>query len=63
MPIDEIVCDATFVNERLEDIDPELRARLEKILGTARDIKDVIQKVGRTLAPTDGGASARPGKT
>jgi len=53
VPIDEIVCDATFVNERLEDVDPELRARLEKILVTARDIKDVIQKVGRTLAPTD----------
>jgi CheY-like chemotaxis protein len=53
VPIDEIVCDATFVNERLEGVDPELRARLEKILGTAREIKEVIHKVGRTLAPTD----------
>src|SRR5437773_5636990 len=53
VPIDEIVCDATFINERLEAIDPELRARLEQILTTARGMKDVIQKVGRTLAPTE----------
>jgi GAF domain-containing protein len=53
VPIDEIVCDATFVTERLEGIDPELRARLEQILTTARSIKDVIHKVGRTLAPAD----------
>jgi CheY-like chemotaxis protein len=53
VPIDEIVCDATYVTERLAEIDPELRARLEKILGTARGIKDVIHKVGRTLAPTE----------
>ena len=53
VPIDEIVCDATFVTERLDSVDPELRARLEQILASARGIKDVIQKVGRTLAPTD----------
>jgi GAF domain-containing protein len=53
VPIDEIVCDATFVTERLEGIDPELRGRLDKILASARGIKDVIQKVGRTLAPTE----------
>src|SRR5262245_1735430 len=53
VPIDEIVCDATYVTERLEGIEPELRARLDKILASARGIKDVIQKVGRTLAPTE----------
>lgn len=53
VPIDLIVCDATYVTERLANVDPELRARLEQILGTARGIKDVIQKVGRTLAPTE----------
>ncbi len=53
VPIDEIVCDATFVTERLENVDPDLRVRLEKILTSARGIKDVIQKVGRTLAPAD----------
>jgi GAF domain-containing protein len=53
VPIDEIVCDAAFITERLEGIDPELRARLEKILCTARGIKQVIQKVGQTLAPTE----------
>jgi len=53
VPIDEIVCEATFINERLANIDPEVRARLDKILSTAREIKDVIHKVGRTLAPAD----------
>ena len=62
VPIDEIVCDATFVTERLADVDPELRARLEKILGTARGIKDVIHKVGRTLAPTEAVPVARSRK-
>src|SRR4029079_268467 len=45
VPIDEIVCDATFVTERLAEVDPELRSRLEKILTTARGIKNVIQQV------------------
>src|SRR5262245_4572828 len=47
VPIDEIVCDATYVTERLDNIDPELRSRLEKILTSARGIKDMIQKIGR----------------
>jgi two-component system, sensor histidine kinase SagS len=53
VPIDEIVCDTTYVTERLVGVDPELRARLEQILSTARGIKEVIHKVGRTLAPTE----------
>jgi CheY-like chemotaxis protein len=53
LPIDEIVSEATLVTERLEGVDPDLRVRLEHILSTARGIKEVIQKVGRTLAPTD----------
>jgi GAF domain-containing protein/CheY-like chemotaxis protein len=53
VPIDEIVCEATYVTERLNAVDSELRPRLEKILASARGIKDVIQRVGRTLAPTD----------
>jgi GAF domain-containing protein len=53
VPIDEIVCDAAFVTERLSDVDPDLRARLEKILASAREIKHVIQQVGKTLGPTD----------
>jgi GAF domain-containing protein len=53
VPIDEIVCDATFVTEQLQGLDPELRGRLEKILTTARGIKEAIQRVGRRLAPTD----------
>lgn len=62
VPIDEIVVDATFVTERLEGVDPELRARLEKILTSARGIKDVIQKVGRTLAPAEAVPVVGPAK-
>lgn len=53
LPIDEIVSDVAYVTERLETVNPEFRERLEKILSTARGIKDVIHKVGRTLAPAD----------
>jgi CheY-like chemotaxis protein len=53
LPIDEIVTDATYVSEHLQDVDPELRTRLDKILASARGIKDAIQQVGRTLAPAD----------
>jgi CheY-like chemotaxis protein len=63
VPIDEIVCDATYVTERLEDIDPELRVRLDKILASARGIKEVIQKVGRTLAPTEAVPVSGPEKS
>src|SRR5262249_23005296 len=44
VPIDEIVCDATSVCEELQGIHPEMRARLEKILCSAREIKEVIHK-------------------
>lgn len=53
LPIDEIVTDATFVSDHLKEIDPELRSRLDKILASARGIKEAIQKVGRTMAPTE----------
>jgi len=62
VPIDEIVCDATFVTEKLENVDPELRARLEKILTCARGIKEVIHHVGRTLAPADAVPVTGPAK-
>jgi two-component system, sensor histidine kinase SagS len=53
VPIDEIVCDATFLSERLEGVDADLKGRLDKILASARGIKEVIHQVGKTLAPAD----------
>lgn len=62
VPIDEIVCDATFLSERSGGVDADLRARLDKILASARGIKGVIHEVGQTLAPTDAVLVASPEK-
>ncbi|ADB15346.1 putative PAS/PAC sensor protein [Pirellula staleyi DSM 6068] len=53
LPIDEILSDAIFVTERTEGLPPEMQARLQTILRNARDIKRVIQNVGRKMAPAD----------
>jgi CheY-like chemotaxis protein len=62
LPIDEIVSDATCIDEQSTNLDPETRARLKKILDHARGIKDVIQKVGRTLPPLDIGPATPDNK-
>jgi len=51
LPIDEILNDAVNVMERYIGHEPELVDRLRRILRNARDIKEVIQKVGRTMTP------------
>jgi GAF domain-containing protein len=53
LPIDAIVADATFIDEQAANLDPDTRSRLTQILASARGIKEVIQKVGRTLPPVD----------
>ena len=53
LPIDEILNDAVNVMELYIGHEPEVVDRLQKILRNARDIKQVIQKVGRTLAPAE----------
>lgn len=53
LPIDEIVADATFIDERAANLDADTRTRLKNILDSASAIRDVIQKVGRTLPPAD----------
>ena len=53
LPIDEIVADATYIDELAANLDPGARARLTKILGNASAIRDVIQQVGRTLPPAE----------
>jgi CheY-like chemotaxis protein len=52
LPVDEILNDAVNVMERYIGHDPEVVERLQRILRNARDIKQVIQKVGQKMAPT-----------
>ena len=51
LPVDEILNDAVNVMERYIGHEPEVVERLQRILRNARDIKQVIQKVGQQMAP------------
>ena len=53
LPVDEILNDAVNVMERYIGHEPEVVERLHRILRNARDIKQVIQKVGRKMAPAE----------
>ena len=52
MPVDDILIAAVNVMERYIGHEPEVVERLQKILQNARDIKQVIQKVGQKMTPT-----------
>ncbi|NOY29964.1 MAG: response regulator [Planctomycetes bacterium] len=56
LPIDDILNDAVNVMERYIGHEPDVVQRLQSILRNARDIKQVIQKVGQKMAP----AKAQP---
>lgn len=51
LPVDEILNDAVNVMERYIGHEPQVVERLQQILRNARDIKQVIQKVGQKMAP------------
>lgn len=51
LPVDVILNDAVNVMERYIGHEPEVSERLQRILRNARDIKQVIQKVGQKMAP------------
>ncbi|HEX4414441.1 MAG TPA: response regulator [Lacipirellulaceae bacterium] len=53
LPVDDILNDACNVMERYIGHEPEVVQRLQQILRNARDIKQVIQKVGQAMAPTE----------
>lgn len=53
LPIDEILNDAVNVMERYIGHEPEVVQRLQSILRNARDIKQVIQKVGQKMTPIE----------
>lgn len=51
LPVDEILVNAVNVMERYIGHEPEVVERLQRILRNARDIKQVIQKVGQKMTP------------
>ena len=53
LPIDDILNEAVSVMEHYIGHEPEVISRLERILRNARDIKQVIQKVGQNMAPSE----------
>ena len=60
-PVDDILNDAVNVMEKYIGHEPAVVERLQRILMNARDIKQVIQKVGQSMAPLEARpASARP---
>ncbi|MFM8893584.1 MAG: GAF domain-containing protein, partial [Planctomycetia bacterium] len=52
LPVDDILNDAVSVMERYIGHDADVVERLQRILRNARDIKQVIQKVGEQMAPS-----------
>ena len=53
LPVDEILNDAVNVMERYIGHEPEVVERLQRILRNARDIKQVIHKVGEAMTPSE----------
>ena len=53
LPVDDILNDAVNVMERYIGHQPDVVQRLQQILRNARDIKQVIQKVGQSMAPAE----------
>jgi CheY-like chemotaxis protein len=56
LPVDAILNDACIVMERYIGHEPEVVERLQSILRNARDIKQLIHRVGQKMAP----ATAHP---
>ncbi len=59
LPVDDILNDAVGVMERYIGHDADVVERLQRILRNARDIKQVIQKVGEKMAPSVAHAQRR----
>ena len=53
LPVDEILNDAVNVMETYIGHDSTVLEKLQRILRNARDIKQVIQKVGQEMAPAE----------
>ena len=55
LPVDEILNDAVNVMEYYIGHESSVATRLQRILKNARDIKQLIQKVGREMTPAEAG--------
>ncbi|MFN9602245.1 MAG: response regulator [Planctomycetota bacterium] len=53
LPLDDLLLDAVYLMEKYIGHDTETVARLRDVLSKARSIKNSIQQIGQTLAPTD----------
>ncbi|NBW95275.1 MAG: response regulator [Planctomycetia bacterium] len=62
LPVDDILNDAVNVMERYIGHDADVVERLQRILRNARDIKQVIQKVGEKMKPSSAHAQFRQGE-
>ena len=58
LPVDIILNEAVNVMERYIGHEPEVVQRLQNILKNTRDIKQVIQKVGQSMAPLTASTSS-----
>jgi CheY-like chemotaxis protein len=61
LPVDDILNDAVGVMEKYIGDDADVVDRLQRILRNARDIKQVIQKVGEKMAPSSAHTQLRQG--
>ena len=61
LPVDDILNDAVGVMEKYIGHDADVVDRLQRILRNARDIKQVIQKVGEKMAPSSAHTQLRQG--
>ena len=59
LPVDDILNDAVGVMEKYIGHDADVVERLQRILRNARDIKQVIQRVGEQMAPSAAHAQRR----
>jgi two-component system, sensor histidine kinase SagS len=62
LPVDDILNDAVGVMEKYIGHDADVVDRLQRILRNARDIKQVIQKVGEKMAPSSAHTQLRQGE-
>jgi CheY-like chemotaxis protein len=60
LPVDEILNDVVSICEKSQDLDPEVFKRLSNVLRSARNIKQIIQSVGQSLAPAEAQLSPEP---
>ena len=61
LPVDDILNDAVSVMERYIGHNADVVERLQRILRNARDIKQVIQKVGEQMTPSSAHSQRRQG--